>query len=329
MGVKSAFVIDIYIIFQLLLLKLSIYLYMELRQLKYFVTVSKTLSFSEAAKRLFITQGTLSQQIKQLEDELGFQLFSRTSHSVALTEAGEELLPVAKRTLEESDNCRRKMNDLRGALTGTLCIGVTHSFSMLLGGTIRDFMKTHPGVKLKVYYKTATELLDMLVDGDLDLFLAFRPAQLSEDIEAETLFSSRLSVVMRKGHPLAGKKEISVEDLKSQGIALPGSGLQARKNFERFVNLDTRDLDVRVELNDPMIILDILQSSDMVSILSSFAIYYRPDLVAIPMEGVTRVMEGCVHQLKAGYRKKAASVFIDMLRDSALIERANMRVSGK
>lgn len=73
---------------------------MELRQLKYFLMVAKTLSFSEAAKRLNITQGTLSQQIKQLEDELGFQLFSRTSHSVALTEAGEELLPAAKQTVD-------------------------------------------------------------------------------------------------------------------------------------------------------------------------------------------------------------------------------------
>ena len=70
---------------------------MELRQLKYFLMVAKTLSFSEAAKRLY---GTLSQQIKQLEDELGFQLFSRTSHSVALTEAGEELLPAAKQTVD-------------------------------------------------------------------------------------------------------------------------------------------------------------------------------------------------------------------------------------
>lgn len=73
---------------------------MELRQLKYFLMVAKTLSFSEAAKRLYITQGTLSQQIKQLEDELGFQLFSRTSHSVALTEAGEKLLPAAKQTVD-------------------------------------------------------------------------------------------------------------------------------------------------------------------------------------------------------------------------------------
>lgn len=301
---------------------------MELRQLKYFVTVAKTLNFSDAARKLFITQGTLSQQIKQLEDEMGFQLLSRTSHSVTLTEAGEELLPIAKKTIEESENCRKKMNELRGALTGSLSIGVTHSFSMLLGGTIRDFMKKHPGVKLKIYYKTATELSEMLQDGDLDLFLAFKPAQLSDDIEAETLFPSRLSVVMRKDHPLATKKEISLEELKSQSIALPGSGLQARKNFERFVNLDTRDMDVRIELNDPIMILDILQSSDMVSILSSFAIYYRSNLVAVPIEGVTRVMEGCVHQLKNGYRKKSASVFIDMLRDSALIERASMHVMG-
>ena len=301
---------------------------MELRQLKYFVTVAKTLNFSDAARKLFITQGTLSQQIKQLEDEMGFQLLSRTSHSVTLTEAGEELLPIAKKTIEESENCRKKMNELRGALTGSLSIGVTHSFSMLLGGTIRDFIKKHPGVKLKIYYKTATELSEMLQDGDLDLFLAFKPAQLSDDIEAETLFPSRLSVVMRKDHPLATKKEISLEELKSQSIALPGSGLQARKNFERFVNLDTRDMDVRIELNDPIMILDILQSSDMVSILSSFAIYYRSNLVAVPIEGVTRVMEGCVHQLKNGYRKKSASVFIDMLRDSALIERASMHVMG-
>lgn len=301
---------------------------MELRQLKYFVTVAKTLNFSDAARKLFITQGTLSQQIKQLEDEMGFQLLSRTSHSVTLTEAGEELLPIAKKTIEESENCRKKMNELRGALTGSLSIGVTHSFSMLLGGTIRDFMKKHPGVKLKIYYKTATELSEMLQDGDLDLFLAFKPAQLSDNIEAETLFPSRLSVVMRKDHPLATKKEISLEELKSQSIALPGSGLQARKNFERFVNLDTRDMDVRIELNDPIMILDILQSSDMVSILSSFAIYYRSNLAAVPIEGVTRVMEGCVHQLKNGYRKKSASVFIDMLRDSALIERASMHVMG-
>ena len=72
---------------------------MELRQLKYFVKVAETLNFSEAAKSLFVTQSTLSQQIKQLEQDLDSQLLTRSSHSVSLTEAGEELLPYARKVL--------------------------------------------------------------------------------------------------------------------------------------------------------------------------------------------------------------------------------------
>ena len=72
---------------------------MELRQLRYFVKAAETLNFSEAAKGLYITQSTLSQQIRQLETELDVQLFQRNSHEVTLTEAGAELLPYAKETL--------------------------------------------------------------------------------------------------------------------------------------------------------------------------------------------------------------------------------------
>ncbi|MDE6158472.1 MAG: LysR family transcriptional regulator, partial [Muribaculaceae bacterium] len=78
---------------------------MELRQLRYFVKVAETLSFSEAAKALYITQGTLSQQIKQLEAELGTQLFIRTSRSVCLTETGSVMLPYARRTIADADGC--------------------------------------------------------------------------------------------------------------------------------------------------------------------------------------------------------------------------------
>ena len=76
---------------------------MELRQLKYFVKAAETLNFSEAAKALFITQSTLSQQIRQLEQEMNAQLFMRNSHNVSLTEAGEELLPYARNTLHSAD----------------------------------------------------------------------------------------------------------------------------------------------------------------------------------------------------------------------------------
>ena len=294
---------------------------MELRQLKYFVMVAKTLNFSEASRRLFITQGTLSQQIRQLEDELGSQLFDRDSHNVCLTEAGEELLPLAEQTLDAANRCRCRMTDLRGALTGTLNVGVTHSFSGILTGAVKEFLKAHPGVKLNIFYKTASELIEMLQEKSLDLILAFKTIRQYDDIETETLFSTKLCVVMRKGHPLADRKRISLEDLATQGLVLPGSGLQSRKIFERFVGIDTRSLDVRVELNDPNMIMDLVQGTNLVSLVSSLAAYYRQNLVAIPLEEGGHVMLGCVQWLKDGYRKKSAEVLIDMIRDSALIER--------
>ena len=78
---------------------------MELRQLKYFVKTAETLNFSEAARALFVTQSTLSQQIRQLEQEMDTLLFERDSHSVQLTESGERLLPLAKRTLMDAVTC--------------------------------------------------------------------------------------------------------------------------------------------------------------------------------------------------------------------------------
>lgn len=294
---------------------------MELRHLKYFVMVARTLNFSEASRRLYITQGTLSQQIQQLESEIGAQLFERSKHSVILTEAGEELLPLAVRTLEDSEVCSNRIRDLKGALTGTLNIGTTPTFSSLLTETVRTFIKEHPGVKLIIQSKTATELLDLLRERKLDLALTFKPSMVYDDLESETLFKNNLSAVMRKDHPLASRKVLTMEELECHKIVLPGHGLQARRAFDRFLGLDTNRLDVSLEVNDPNLIMDIVQSTNLIAVVSSLASYYRQNLVAIPLEGGHYSMEGCIHRHKDGYRKRSADIFIEMLRDSAQIER--------
>lgn len=295
--------------------------FMELRHLKYFVMVAQTLNFTEASRRLYITQGTLSQQILQLEGEIGAQLFERTRHTVALTEAGEELLPLAIRTIEDSEICSNRIRDLRGALTGTLCIGTTPSFSALLTDTVKKFVKEHPGVSLKIQSETATELMELLRARELDLALAFKPSMAYDDLESETLFKNHLSAVMRKDHPLSSRKFLTMEELENHSIVLPGGGLQARRAFDRFLGLDTRKLNLTIEVNEPNLIMDIVESTNLISIVSSLASYYRTNLVAIPLEGGHYTMEGCIHRLKDGYRKRSADIFIDMLRDSAQIER--------
>jgi Transcriptional regulator len=297
---------------------------MELRQLRYFTAVAEKLNFSEAAKTLFITQGTLSQQIKQLENELDVKLFERTSHKVWLTEAGEQLLPLAKKAIESSEECLTRIADLGKALTGTLNIGVTHSFSGLLTDTVKEFIRKYPGVQLSIYYKTATEIHEMLKKGEVDLILAFKPAAVYEDVISEPLFSSELSAIMRDTHPLADRKSLTLKDISRYAIALPGSGLQSRKAFDHFINVDTSSLDVRVEINEPNMIMDILGGTDMIGIMSSLATHYHPSLVAIPIEDMRRTMTGCIHTMKDAYRKRAASVFIEMLRSSAVLTRLLM-----
>ena len=299
---------------------------MELRQLRYFIAVAQTLNFSEAARRLFITQGTLSQQILQLEDELGSKLFDRSSHSVMLTEAGMELLPLAQKTIQDSELCSTHLMDLRKLLAGTLSIGLTQTFRQLFTDTLNNFTKLYPGVKLKVYYKTSVELYAMLRKREVDFVLAYKPAQHYDYVESDTLFECSLAAVMRKDHPLVEKRELVLEDLQRYGLVLPGSGLQARKAFEKFVNVSTSGLNVRMELNDPNIILDVLQGSQFVSILSSLAVHYRNNLAAVPIKGIDRRLEGCVHWLKGIPRKRSAEAFLALLKDSAQVHRLMLDV---
>ncbi len=288
---------------------------MELRQIKYFVAVAKTLNFSEAAKELFITQGTLSQQIKQLEDEIGSPLFDRTSHSVTLTEAGQEMLPLARHTLETSAECFQRISDLRKGVTGTLNIGLTTSFMGIMNNAMKLYQKAFPAVKLNITYTTASELLRMLQEHEIDMFIAFKPAVLYEEIDSDPIIETELSAIMNAEHPLAGREMLTLKDLKLHRIALPGSGMQARKAFDRFVDVDTSSLNVCVEMNNPNAIIRLVHSTRLIAIMSSLATYIDPALKAIPVAELKRKMIGCVHTLKDHYLKKSATEFIRILKE--------------
>ena len=289
---------------------------MELRQLRYFVTVAKTLNFSEAAKSLFITQGTLSQQIKQLEDELGSELFVRSSHSVSLTEAGTEMLPLAQHALKDSSECFQRISDLKKGVTGTLNIGLTTSFRGILNNALKVYLKQYPNVKLQIIYSSIGELITMLDEHEIDFFIAFKSAVQYDEIDTDPLVDSELCAVMSKEHPLADRKSLTMKDLERQRIVLPSSGLQSRKAFDRFVDADTSSLNICVEINNPHGIIKLVHSTQLIAIMSSLATYYDPTLVAIPIEEMKRRMVGCVHTLKDSYIKKSARLFIDTLKDT-------------
>ena len=292
---------------------------MELRQLKYFVKVAETLNFSEAARELCITQSTLSQQIKQLEHEMHTTLLLRNSHSVALSEAGNELLPYATRTLKDADVCIERINDLQNLLGGVLNIGVTYSFSPILTETIFEFMKRYPGVRLNVSYRPMTDLMELLRARKVDFVLAFKPSAPMPDIESHILFQNCLAAIVNSSHPLAAEKKISLESLSRYTLALPSKGLQARNALDRITAIRSCPLKIHIELNDPNILLDLVRQSNLVTVLAEASIHNERGVTAVPIDSPENEMSGCVHTLRDSYRKRSMQEFIRMLSGSIAV----------
>ena len=297
---------------------------MELRQLKYFIKTAQTLNFSEAARSLYITQSTLSQQIKALEDELGCPLFERNSHNVSLTESGEIMVPLVKQILHDAEVCKSQIMDLQELITGTLNIGATFSFSPLVKETIKDFISRYPGVRLNVINRSMEELMEMLRRREVDFVLAFKPDTLFDEIESQVLFEDRLSVIMSKNHPLAACESISPDEIKRHPLAIPAKGLQARNMIDKYFNFSSGDFSVSLEVNSVYNLLEVVESSKLITILSEATIRDRKTLKAIPLE-LPDKMQGCVHTLKKTYHKRSAEEFIKMLSESLTL----IELSGK
>lgn len=291
---------------------------MELRQLRYFIKVAETLNFSEAARLLCVTQSTLSQQVKQLENELGAQLLSRTSHSVALTEAGTELLPYAIRAVQAAELCSDRMADLNRMETGTLNIGVTYSFSAILTESLVDFMHRYPGIKLNIFYKPMAELMDMLRSRAVDFVLAFRPVEPIEEIESHILFQNSLCAIVESSHALASRESVSLRELEQYELALPSRGLQARNYFEHILTPYNK-FKTRVELNEVDILLKLIRSTRLVTVLAEATIHNERGIKAIPLDVANNEMDGCVHTLRGQYRKRSMQEFIRILSESLAV----------
>lgn len=296
---------------------------MELRQLRYFAKAAEVLNFSDAAKSLNIAQSSLSQQIRQLEDELDVQLFLRTSHSIRLTEAGEQMLPFALRTLHEAETCSSRIHDLKKLLVGTLNIGVTHSFSPILTESVISFMKMYPAIKINIVYKQMNELMDLLAKREVDFVLAFKPTRSLPDVESHILFQNSLAAVVGERHPLASKEKVSLAELETFDLALPSKGLQARNAFDSVVS--TYDnFRIRIELNEVDILLKLVRQTNLVTVLAEDSIYNVRDVRAVPLDVPDNEMAGCVHILKGSYHKHSMKEFVRILGESlAVKERRN------
>ncbi len=288
---------------------------MELRQLKYFIKTAETLNFTEAARQLFITQSTLSQQIRQLETELQVQLFDRIGKRTYLTEAGTEFLPYAKQTVADSEGGVQRLRDLQNIMAGELRIGAVFTLSDLLTSTIISFSKQYPNIKLVVVSRPVNELLDLLKERKLDLILSYRPDDEDNQIEFFPLFDSNLSVIVNYNHPLVAQREVSLELLKQYPLVLPSVGSQARTMIDRLLASRHVQLTPQIEISSMTIMMNLVETGHWIAVMSEMLIRGHEKLRAIPIAGRKTQMHPSVITLKGIYQKLSAKEFMKILFD--------------
>lgn len=296
---------------------------MELRQLKYFVSVAETLSFSEAAKLMCVTQSTLSQQVKQLEGELGTMLFIRNSHGVSLTETGREMLPYARLTLQDADQCLTRIADITDMRTRdteyrshVFFQPYPHRDHNHISQAISGHQAEHPLQAHGRAYGHAPH-----AQGG---FRACLPADLPAARYRVPYPVPELSGRHRAGKSSVGRQEEPYTDRAGDmRPCAPFPRAAGRAAFDG-ISIPGLDFRIKIEMNEVNILLKIIRQTSLVSVLAEATIHNERGVVAVPLDFPGNEMAGCVHTLRGTYRKRAMQEFIRLLSDSlAVRERQN------
>lgn len=194
---------------------------MELRQLRYFVAVAEELHFRRAAARLHISQPPLSQQIRQLEEELGYPLLARTRRRVELTPAGEAFLRDARALLSELDGAVEAARRIDAGQSGRLRVNFVGSALLsIVPGIVQRFRAARPSVEIELHERSTVEQMRAVGAGAVDIGLVRPPIEDVPELRTETVLQERTVAALPTGHELASLRRIPVRRLGSQPLVM-------------------------------------------------------------------------------------------------------------
>jgi LysR family transcriptional regulator, cyn operon transcriptional activator len=287
---------------------------MELRQLKYFLKAKELLNFTEAATALNISQSTLSQQIKQLEDELSVPLFNRIGKRITLTEAGNLFGEYALQSINRANEGLLLLRDLKNLNTGKITIGVIYSMRILFAKILVQFASQYPNIKIQIVFGTTKDLLERLNLHHFDFILTFHEELREPHLKYQTLLKANMVLVAAKGSSLAQKATISLNEVAELPLALPFSGNNSIQFFEESFGQKNLVPNICMEINDIPTLFEIVKTGHWHTILSETSVN-DPDVVGIPIDGKNMRRTIMIISLREAYEKKAVTKFYEMLNE--------------
>lgn len=255
-----------------------------LHQLKVFEATARHGSFTRAAEELFITQPTVSSQIKQLTKAVSLPLFEQIGKRLYLTEAGKELLATCQDIFERLENFEMKVADLKGTKQGKLCLAVITTAKYFIPRILGSFCQHYPGIDVALRVINHQQIQRRMIENEDDLYVL---SHLPEGLElySQSFLDNPLVVVAPRNHPLVGKSQIPIQCLNNEPFIMrePGSGTrQAVQHLFAQHNVSTQ---VRLELGSNEAIKQAIAGGLGISILSQHT------LISEGVDGELRILD--------------------------------------
>ncbi len=288
------------------------------RSIRYLLAVVEHRSFTRAAEVLYVSQPTLSQQIKQLEETLGVRLLERTSRTVRLTNAGEVYARYARRALVELDAGKRAVHELEDLSRGSLQVGMTPITDYLVTPLLEDFSRRHPGIALSAIEMSQSEIEAAVAEDRIDLGIAFTNTLLSNgarssDIDTHVLFIEALHLAVGKAHPCAEQPApLDGHRLEQMGLVLLSTKFALRRHIDLYCLEHGITPQIAMETNSLSVIVEMVRLGRLATVLPKaiacaqsglFPIMLLPEL---PHHAITLICR------KGAYKSPACVAFAEL-----------------
>lgn len=307
---------------------------MEIHQLRYFVAVAETGNFTRASERSHVTQPSLSQQIINLEKELGQKLFHRLGRKAVLTEAGEMFIERARRVLQEIETATREIKDTP-ATERRITVGAIPTIMPYLMTTIIERARVrHPNLIVHAREDFRTPLVKAVVEGDLDMALVSTPVA-DTRVAVETLFTEELLLAVPETHPYADQPEVSGDDLRNETFILLGSSSALAAQIQRFCGAHDFDPQIGYRCSQIATVKSFVSMGLGISILPQIIraragsdggddhIVYRKLSGRAPTRDIALVR----HPQR--YQSRGAALFLEVLRETITTHATGALAPGK
>ncbi len=301
---------------------------MDLRRLEIFAKVAELGSFSRAAEALFLTQPTVSEHVRALEDELGVQLLDRLGRGAAPTRAGQLLLGYARRILALVSEARQAIAQFQGRMSGELIVGgSTIPGEYVLPGLVAQFRAKYPDVSISLLIGASREVAGWVEDGRVEVgMVGARPG--GRVLDARELMADELVVIVGADHRWAGRATVTLGDIKTEPMIVRERGSGSREALElalKGAGADLADFRVVAAMGSTQAIKQAVRAGVGIAIVSQRAVDLecRARLIAcLHVEDVkiSRAFSLVIHRERS--RSPLAQAFLEFV-ESQYPERAS------